>query len=74
MIMMATVEEKTLIINEPKKRGRKPHLNADGLPLSIEEKNNEQEIQQKEFTKIISNIVNYKKHVIIKGKKMKKNS
>ena len=38
---MAHVEENTLIINEPKKRGRKPHLNADGLPLTVEEKNNE---------------------------------
>ena len=35
---MANVEENTTIIKEQKKRGRKPHLNADGLPLSDEEK------------------------------------
>ena len=48
---MATVEEKTLIINEPKKRGRKPHLNADGLPLTVEEQYNEKETQQKTLRK-----------------------
>ena len=70
---MANVEESTNIIKEPKKRGRKPHLNADGLPLSDEEnKNNEHEIQQTEFTKIIFIIGNYKKHVIMKGKRLNK--
>ena len=35
---MANVEENTTIIKVPKKRGRKPHLNADCLPLTVEEK------------------------------------
>ena len=35
---MANVEENTTIIKVPKKRGRKPHLNADGSELSDEQK------------------------------------
>ena len=35
---MANVEENTNIINVIKKRGRKPQWNADGLPLTVEEK------------------------------------
>ena len=35
---MANVEENINIIKEPKTRGRKPHLNADGSELTIEQK------------------------------------
>ena len=38
MVIMTDVEENTTIIKVQKKRGRKPHLNADGLPLTVEEK------------------------------------
>ena len=45
---MANVDENNNIINVIKKKGRKPHLNSiTGEPLTIEEKNNVQEIQQK---------------------------
>ena len=66
---MTDVEENTTIIKVQKKRGRKPHLNADGLPLSVEEKYNEPETEQTTIMKIIMNTESFKKHVGFKEKR-----
>ena len=73
-LRMANVEENTNIIKVQKKRGRKPQLNPiTGEPLTIEEKNSVQETPLNDIMKIIMNTENFKNHVGVKEKQLKKN-